>query len=74
MANLERGRLDGVYGMRKFTAAELFDWANELEAQIKNPFNPDDPRYLQRWADKIRRLAIKKNRAKLHKEKQLAKH
>lgn len=59
--------------MRKFTADELFGWADQLENQIKSPYNPDDPRYLQRWADKIRRLAVKKKRAKIHKDNQIAK-
>lgn len=70
MAKLERGRLDGLFGMRKFTAEELFIRASELESQIQNPYNMDDPRYLQRWADKIRLLALKKQRAKIHKERQ----
>ena len=66
MAKIERGQLDGANGMRKYTADELFRWADELESQIQNQSSPDDPRYLQRWADKIRRLAVKKKRAKLH--------
>ena len=73
MAKLERGRLDGLYGMRKYTADELFTWADELANQIKSPYNPDDPKYLQRWSDKIRRLAMKKKRAKIHKDRQTAK-
>jgi len=60
MPKLEKGRLDDIAGMRKFGAAELYMMANGLEAQICDPKNQDDPKWLQRWADKIRRLAEKK--------------
>jgi hypothetical protein len=63
MAKLARGRLDGIDGMRKFGAAELFTMANDLEDQILDPKNRDDPKWLQRWADKIRRLAEKRGNA-----------
>jgi hypothetical protein len=70
MAKIERGRLNGIDGMRSFTSTELFAWANELDSQIQNPQNQDDPKWLQRWADKMRRLAVKKEKAKTHKERQ----
>ena len=70
MAKVERGRLSGLHGMSSFTSAELLSWAGELERQIKSPYNQDDPRWLQRWADKMKRLAAKKEKAKAHKERQ----
>ena len=56
MPKIERGRLAGVWGMRRFTFTELYDRADEIEAQIADPRNEDDPKWLRRWADKIRRL------------------
>jgi hypothetical protein len=60
MAKIEQGRLDGVYGMRKFGAAELYAMANGYEALIRDPKNKDDPKWLQRRADRIRKLADQK--------------
>jgi hypothetical protein len=69
MAKLKAGRLNGIYGMRTFTSSELLTWANQLENRINDPQNRDDPRWLRRWAEKMRRLAIQKEKAKAHKEK-----
>lgn len=63
MPKLERGRLDSLDGMKKFGAAALYRMANGIEAQIRDPRNTDDPKWLQRWADKIRHLAEKKEKA-----------
>jgi hypothetical protein len=62
MPKIARGSLDGLDGMKKFGAAELYKMANGIEAQIRDPKNSDDPKWLQRWADKIRRLAEKKEK------------
>lgn len=70
MAKIERGRISGLHGMTSWSSVELFAWAAELEKQIQSPFNKDDPRWLQRWADKIKRLAVKKEKAKIHKKRQ----
>ncbi|REJ68192.1 MAG: hypothetical protein DWQ31_08660 [Planctomycetota bacterium] len=70
MAKIEKGRLDGVWGMRTRTAEELRAWAEDLEAQIRDPKNTDDPKWLQRWADRMRRLADKKEKSLEHKERQ----
>ena len=43
MAKPSQGRFDGVYGMRKSTADELFDLADQYEACITAPSNTDDP-------------------------------
>lgn len=70
MAKIEKGRLDSVWGMRTRTADELRAWATEIEAQINDPENTDDPKWLQRWADRINRLADKKEKAIAHKNRQ----
>jgi len=70
MAKLSSGRLSGVDGMEERSAKELYEWAHELEAQIKDPSNQDDPRWLTRWAEKMRALARKKEKALEHKFRQ----
>lgn len=67
MPKLERGRLDGLYGMAGFTAEELYDRAKELQAKACDPASQDDPRYLTRWAAKIRKLAERKEKSLEHK-------
>jgi hypothetical protein len=67
MPKLERGRIRGLDGMESHSASELYAWADKLEAQIDGAANRDDPKYLQRWADKIRRLAVKKEKSVTHK-------
>ena len=52
-----------MYGMRKVTAEELFALAAQYEARIHDPANSDDPKWLQRRADRIRRVAIGKQKA-----------
>ena len=70
MAKIEQGRLDGVYGMKRFSCAELYAWADKIEQQIDDSNCPDDPRWLRRWAKKIRTLAEKKEKALEHKSRQ----
>ena len=67
MPKIATGRISGFHGMESHSALELYAWADKLEAQIDDPANRDDPRYLRRWADKIRRLAIKKEKSVTHK-------
>ena len=67
MPKVARGRLSGLHGMSGHTSTELFAWANEIEAQIRDPLNKDDPKWLQRRADKVRRLAIQKEKSRSHK-------
>ena len=55
--------------MATHTAAELYIWANRLEAQMTDPLNADDPKWLRRQAEKMRSLAAKKERAKEHKSR-----
>ena len=55
--------------MKKFTAEELHRRADELEAEIGDPTSKNDPRYLQRWVLRIRRLAEQKEKAAEHKKR-----
>ena len=70
MAKLTPSRLDGVYGMRKFTAEELHAIAEGRVQQIADHTNTDDPKWLWRWAKKLRWLARKKEKAREHKARQ----
>lgn len=74
MSKIAGGRISGLDGMKSPTSAELFAWGDRLEAQIKDPANRDDPKWLQRWAGKLRDLAIKKHRAIIHKVRRLKKN
>ena len=74
MAKLTPARLDGLSGMRKFTAEELYARADALEAQIDDPNNRDDPKYLKRWSMRIRQLAEWKERERDHKRSQRRGH
>ena len=67
MPKISQGRLDGVWGMSKFTAEELHAFADQYESEINNPKNTDDPKWLQRRADRLRTLAIQKEKSLDHK-------
>ena len=67
MAKIERGRISGFHGMETHTAEQLYAQADRLEAEVKNPDSKDDPKYLLRWAKKIRKLANQKEKALEHK-------
>lgn len=70
MPKIERGRLSGLYGMQTHTCADLYASANYYETQVNDPLNTDDPRWLKRRADRLRRLADKKLKALVHKVRQ----
>ena len=70
MAKLTPSRLNGVYGMRKFTAEDIQGKADAAVQQIAHPKNPDDPKWLWRWAKKLNWLARKKEKAREHKAQQ----
>jgi hypothetical protein len=70
MAKLTPSRVDGVYGMRKFTAEDLHDKADARVHQIGDAKNTDDPKWLWRWAKKLNWLAKKKEKAREHKARQ----
>jgi hypothetical protein len=62
MPKLNQGRLAGTNGMNTFTAEELHQWADELELKAIQENCEDDPRYILRWAEKIRKLAVAKEK------------
>lgn len=70
MSKVSKGRLDGIYGMEKFSAEELHAMANKYEGLISDPNNTDDSKWLQRRADRIRKLATQKEKAIEHKNNQ----
>lgn len=63
MPKLHSGRLNGLHGMRSFTADYLYRWADRLEAQAGDTSSPDDRRWLRRWARRMRALAQGKDKA-----------
>ena len=70
MPKISQGRLDGLSGMNKFTAEEIHAFADQYESEITNPKNTDDPKWLQRRADRLRKLATQKGKALDHKSTQ----
>ena len=58
--------------MRTYTADELFKMAAQYEAKLTDPLNTDDPKWIQRRADRIRKLACQKRKAKRQKERESA--
>ncbi len=70
MPKLKQGRLDGVHGMDKYTAEELHVIADEYENKIIDPINNDDSKWLKRRANRVRALAIEKEKSLEHKENQ----
>jgi hypothetical protein len=67
MAKIERGRLDGVWGMGKFTADDIHGMADAYEADLIDPRNTDDPSWIRRRIAKLRRLASRKEKSLEHK-------
>ena len=67
MPKIKQGRLDGLDGMNKYTAEELFRMAEEHENKINDPNNTDDQKWLKRRADRLRALAIEKEKSLEHK-------
>lgn len=70
MPKLRRGRMDGVWGMRRFTAIELHAIADELEAEINDSNSENDKKWLLRRTTKIRKLAELKEKSLEHKQSQ----
>lgn len=67
MPKVSSGRLDGLHGMRSFAATELFALADDLDRRAADPNTADDPRWLRRRAERVRRLAEQKQHALVHK-------
>jgi hypothetical protein len=72
MAKIELGSLDGVFRVRmqSFTIEQLRNWADQLESQNQDAENTEDPEWLQRWANRINRLADRKEQSIEHKQLQ----
>lgn len=70
MPKISQGRLDGISGMEKFTSQELFDLADEYDRKISDPTNTDDPKWLKRRSERLRKLASKKEKSLEHKNSQ----
>jgi hypothetical protein len=60
-------RLGGLRVMSSHTSGELYAMADKLEAQIGDPRNHDDSKWLKRWSGKCRWMAAKKEKAIEHK-------
>lgn len=70
MAKVSKGRLDSVWGMRTFTAAELYALADEMELEMRSANFSDDPKWQRRRIDRVRELAAKKEASMEHKHSQ----
>lgn len=67
MAKLSRGRLEGTHGMESQTVEELDAWADGFERRSRQSSDCDDPNWLRKWADRLRLLAVRKEKARRHK-------
>lgn len=72
MPKVKRGRLDGLWGMTKFTAEELFRWSRTYETRLNSHHLQDKghPNWLKRRAIKLQKLAEQKQKMRLHKTQQ----
>ena len=64
MPKLNRGRVTRLDDMQGLTAEELAERAAQMEAQANDPQSTDDPAWLRRWAEKLRKLSAQKARAR----------
>lgn len=53
--------------MERHTAEELHALADTLQSQASDPATKDDPTWLKRRADRLRALAVKKQKSLEHK-------
>lgn len=67
MPKVEKGHLFGLYGMGSYTCEELDELADEHLRRIDDPDNTDDPKWLRRRADRLRKLARQKEKSLEHK-------
>lgn len=67
MAKIARGRLFGLHGMDSMTVHELNALADLHLERIDDPTNTDDPKWLNRRAISLRKLARQKEKAVEHK-------
>jgi hypothetical protein len=62
-----------VQRMRKRTAEELLERADALQVRILKPTNTDDPLWVQRGIENLRRAAARREKAALKKRLERAK-
>jgi hypothetical protein len=70
MTKISKGRIDGLEGMNSYSSDELFVMAEEYAYKLNDPTNTDDPKWLKRRVNRLRTLAIAKEKAKEHKASQ----
>lgn len=70
MAKIKQGRIDGLDGMSNYSANDLFVVAGEYESKINDPNNTGEPKWLKRGAERLRALAVEKEKEKEHKVNQ----
>ena len=70
MAKIGAGRLFGQDGTASITGHELNALADQHLERIGDPTNTDDPKWLTRRADRLRKLARQKEMAVEHKSNQ----
>ncbi len=56
--------------MERWSVEKLKEWVEKREAQLKDPSNSDDPKWLKRRINTVRELISKKEKAQEHKENQ----
>ena len=56
----------GLHGMGSYTFEELDELADEHLRRIDDPDNTDDPKWLKRRADRLRKLARQKEKSVEH--------
>lgn len=71
MAKVEQGRLFGVYGTGTYSVHELDALADQYLDKVQDPANTDDPKWLNRRATRLRKLARQKEKAVEHKRDQI---
>ena len=57
-------QIDGLEGMSRYSANELFVMAEEYESKINDINNTDDPKWLKRRAEKITCFSHRKRKSK----------
>ena len=66
MAKIAAGRLFGLHGMDTMTVHELDALADLYLERVDDPTNTDDPKWLNRRATSLRKLARQKEKAVEH--------
>ena len=59
--------------MGRFDAKKIIEMAEKYEAKINDPSNRDDPRWLQKHANALRKWAAQRLKGFKHKQRQKSK-